>query len=93
MFSFLIKPPHLWLLIALCAVNLIYFIMMTPKFNLHLGVFLGVSIFFTLGFLISFYIFATLWNGIGIIICLLYDAGSIVHLIKGKRYVKEITGK
>ena len=91
MLKFLFGFPNLWIFFILIGFNLLFFILMSPKINIHLGVFLGLSIAFLAAFIliINFWIF-TIWAIIGMFQSLLYSLGSTVHIIKGKRNVKEV---
>ncbi|HEY8424281.1 MAG TPA: hypothetical protein VIL23_05970 [Clostridia bacterium] len=91
MLELLFSPPRLWIFIIFAAEVITYMILMTPKINLRLSVFLGVSVGFVIGFiLIIIFWVNTIWAVIGLSTAVLYCAGTTVHIIKGKRYVKDI---
>lgn len=91
MSKYLFGFPNLWIFFILIVFNLIFFILMSPKINLHLGVFLGLSIACFLSFLLimAFWVFSV-WAIAGMIESLLYSLGSFVHILKGKRWVKDV---
>ncbi|HHW89900.1 MAG TPA: hypothetical protein GX745_03220 [Clostridiales bacterium] len=91
MLKFLFSAPRLWIFLIFAAQIIVYLIIMSPKINLHLGVFLGISIAFLAMFalILTFWVF-TIWAILGILLALVYCAGVTVHLIKGNRHIKEI---
>ena len=91
MLELLFSAPRLWIFFIFAAQVIIYLIIMSPKINLHLGVFLGISIAFLAMFvLILIFWIITIWAVLGMFLALLYCSGVTVHLIKGKRRIKEI---
>ncbi|HEY8420082.1 MAG TPA: hypothetical protein VIL03_06605 [Clostridia bacterium] len=91
MLEFLFSPPRLWIFLILLAEIITYLIIMSPKINLHLGVFLGISAGFLIMFILilALWVFTT-WAIIGIFVAVLYCAGTTIHLIRGKRRIKDI---
>jgi hypothetical protein len=91
MLQFLFSPPRLWVFLILLAEIITYLIIMSPKINLHLGAFLGISAGLLIAFILIFTLWVfTIWAILGIFIAVLYCAGTTVHLIRGKRYIKDI---
>ena len=72
-------------------VTLMFFILMSPKINIRLVLFLAISIISLVVFILIlvYWVFAV-WAIIGLGQSLLYSLGAAVHLIKGKRTVKEV---
>lgn len=89
MFSY----PQYLMLIALIAAAAVYIVLMTPKLNIKLGVFLAVSSCLTAMFIIvRVFYFRSIWGDIGMVISILYCMGIAAHLFSGKRYVSEVLG-
>ena len=62
MLELLFSAPRLWIFLIFAAQVIIYLIIMSPKINLHLGVFLGISIAFLAMFvLILIFWIITIW--------------------------------
>lgn len=75
---------------VVAAVNIIYFVLMSKRLNLHLGWLLAYSLLATAICVFVTFKWFNLWTPVGALICVLYDLGITVHLINGKRYVKDV---
>lgn len=91
MLKILFGIPRLWIFLIFLAQIITYLIIMSPKINLHLGIFLGISIGFVIMFvlILIFWVF-TIWAILGIVLALLYSAGLTSHLIQGNRCIKDV---
>ena len=88
MFSF----PQFAVLILACAVTVAYFVMLSDRLNLRLFTFFIVSMGITVVFcVVSLVLIPSAWAVIGVAQCALYDVGSLIHLMQGKRTVREVT--
>ncbi|HEY8444284.1 MAG TPA: hypothetical protein VIL24_05765, partial [Clostridia bacterium] len=80
-----------WVFLIFLAEVITYLIIMSPKINLRLSVFLGVSAAFLIMFILILTLWVlTTWAVLGIFVSALYCAGTTAHLIKGKRTIKDI---
>lgn len=84
--------PDLAVLIVCVAMTAAYFVMMIPKFNLRLSVFLSVSGVFTVVQIILTVTVPSAWAAYGLIQCALYDVGVLTHLLNGNRTVRDVVG-
>jgi hypothetical protein len=69
-----------------------YFVMLSDRLGLRLFTFFVVSLMMTAAFsVVSLLLIPSVWAVAGLPQCVLYDIGSLIHLISGKRTVREVT--
>jgi len=88
MFTF----PALWLGIVSLAQTVAYFVMLSPRINLKLWVFLLISLGMTALVAVTYVLAPSKWIWYGGIQVALYDVGCIVNLLLRKKTVREVVG-
>lgn len=75
---------------AVAAFNIIYFVLMNKRWNLHLVLLLAYSLAVT-GVCAAIAVkWLNAYASVGFLIALLYDLGITVHLIRGARNVTDV---
>lgn len=82
-------------IVALCflaTLTVSYFILMSDRLNLKLLTFFVLSLLFTLAAaLLGIVFFPSYITIASMLQCAFYDIGSFLHLLSGKRTVREVT--
>ena len=88
MFTF----PALWLGILSLAQTIAYFVMLSPRFDLKIWIFLLVSLGFSALVATVYFLAPSDWIWYGGVQAALYDVGCIVQLLLRKKTVRDVVG-